>query len=62
MESERINKDEAWDFAIGMMRLAGGEPDPEDLELIEKEKNGEITLEEIKAYYLRAYDESGRNK
>ena len=53
-------KREAWDFAIGMMQVDGVKPDEEYLDLVEKEINGEITLEEMKRIILKQYDETGR--
>jgi hypothetical protein len=40
-------KDKAWKYALGMIRIDGLKPSPEFLELVEKEKKGEITTEEI---------------
>jgi len=37
----------AWDYAVGMVKVDGLEPTQEMRELIEKEKRGEITKEEI---------------
>lgn len=56
------DKREAWDFAIGMMQVDGVKPDEEYLELVEKEINGEITLDEMKQIILKQYDETGRYK
>ena len=53
-------KRKAWDFAIGMMQVDGVKPDKEYLELVEKEINGEITLEEMEQIILKQYDETGR--
>ena len=36
---------EAWDYAIGMIKVDGLEPTKEFKEYIEKEKCGEITME-----------------
>ena len=56
----REDKRKAWNFAIGMMQVDGVKPDKEYLELVEKEINGEITLEEMKQIILKQYDETGR--
>lgn len=56
------DKRAAWDYAIGMMQIDGVKPDNEYLELVEKEINGEITLDEMKLIILRQYDETGRYK
>lgn len=64
MEGQKIltkeEKREAWDFAIGMMQVDGVKPDAEYLELVEKEINGEITLDEMELIILKQYDETGR--
>ena len=56
MEEKRA----AWDFAIGMMQVNGVKPDKEYLELVEKEINGEITLEEMELIILKKHDKTGR--
>lgn len=38
---------EGWEYALGMIKVDGLEPSDELLELIEKEKKGEVTTEEI---------------
>lgn len=50
----------AWDYAIGMMQVDGVKPDDEYLELVEKEINGEITLDEMKLIILKKHDKTGR--
>jgi len=35
-------KNKAWDYALGIIKVDGLEPSPEFLELVEKEKRGEI--------------------
>ena len=65
MAEKELTKDEkrkAWNFAIGMMQVGGVEPDQEYLDLVEKEINGEITLEEMKLIILKQYDETGKYK
>ncbi len=42
-----VSRDKKWDYAIGMIKVDGLEPTPEMKELLEKEKRGEITREEI---------------
>ena len=41
---------QAWDYAVGMIRVDGLEPTPEFKEYIEKEKRGDITMNDIKKY------------
>ena len=48
MNERGMNKSDAWDYAIGMIRVDGLEPTPDFLEMVEREKRGEITREEIK--------------
>ncbi|MDE7403905.1 MAG: antitoxin VbhA family protein [Lachnospiraceae bacterium] len=50
-----VRSDEAWDYAIGMLKADGLESTPEMMEMIEKEKRGEITMEEIKKALDRRY-------
>ena len=40
-------KEKAWDYALGIIKIDGLEPSPEFLELVEKEKRGEITTNDI---------------
>ena len=42
-----MDKIQAWDYALGLIKLDGLEPTPEFLELVEQEKKGEITSTEI---------------
>ncbi len=50
-----VRSDKAWDYAIGMLKVDGLEPTPEMMEMIEKEKCGEITKEEIREALDRRY-------
>lgn len=50
-----VRSDKAWDYAIGMLKADGLEPTPEMMEMIEKEKRGEMTKEEIKEALDRRY-------
>ena len=49
MKGKHMNtqKDKAWDYALGIIKVDGLEPSPEFLELVEKEKRGEITTNDI---------------
>jgi hypothetical protein len=49
------NKSKAWDFALGIIKVDGLEPSKEFLELVEKEKKGEITDEDIKKFLDKKY-------
>lgn len=42
-----MSKEKAWDYALGIIKVDGLEPSPEFLELVEKEKRGEITTNDI---------------
>ena len=46
---------EAWNYAIGMIKVDGLEPTPEFKEYIEKEKRGEVTMEEAKRFLDKKY-------
>ena len=37
-----------WDYSLGLIKIDGLEPSEEFLELIEKEKKGEITMPELR--------------
>lgn len=39
-----MNKDQAWNYALGIIKVDGLEPSSEFLELVEKEGNGKIKL------------------
>ena len=43
-----VREDEAWDYAVGMIKVDGLEPPPALRELIEREKRGEITMEQVR--------------
>lgn len=43
------------DYPIGTIKIDGLEPTPEMKELLEKEKRGEITMEEIWETFDRGY-------
>ena len=43
-----MSKEQAWNYALGIIKVDGLEPSKEFLELVEKEKRGEITREDIK--------------
>jgi hypothetical protein len=45
-----MNKEQAWNYALGMIRVDGLEPSPEFLELVEKEKKGLITDRDIEKF------------
>jgi len=59
--TENINKEaimtntQAWNYAVGMIKVDGLEPTAEFKEYIEKEKRGEVTMEDIKQYLDKKY-------
>ena len=46
---------EAWNYAIGLIKVDGLEPTDDFKEYIEKEKKGEITAEDAKKYLDKKY-------
>lgn len=46
---------QAWDYAVGMIKVDGLEPTEEFKEYIEKEKRGEVTMDDIKQYLDKKY-------
>ena len=66
MEQDRIEtpeeKRDSWDYAIGMMQVDGVKPNQEFLDLVEKEINGEITLDEMELIILKKHDKTGKYK
>lgn len=46
---------DAWDYAIGMIKVDGLEPTEEFKEYIEKEKKGETTMEDVKKFLDKKY-------
>ena len=52
---------QAWDYAVGMIKVDGLEPTQEFKEYIEKEKRGEVTMSDIKQYLDKKYKVKGEN-
>ena len=46
---------QAWNYAVGLIKVDGLEPTKEFTQYIEKEKNGEITMEGIKRFLEKKY-------
>lgn len=46
---------QAWDYTVGMIKVDGLEPTADFKEYIEKEKRGEVTMEDIKKYLDKKY-------
>lgn len=54
-EAQSMTNTQAWDYAIGMIKVDGLEPTREFREYIEKEKKGEITMEDAKRFLDKKY-------
>ena len=50
-----VNADKKWDYALGMIKVDGLEPSPEMKQLIEREKKGEITMDDVRKALDRKY-------
>ena len=50
-----VRADKKWDYAIGMIKVDGLEPTSEMKKLVEKEKKGEISMEEVRKALDRKY-------
>lgn len=51
----KLSNEKAWDYAIGLVQLDGIEPSKEFMELVEKEKKGEITGDDIRRVLNKKY-------
>jgi len=58
-EVMRMDKKTAWDFALGLIKVDGLEPTPEFLEMVEKEKRGEMSLDDIERELGKHYRMKG---
>ena len=50
-----MNNAEAWNYAIGMIKVDGLEPTEDFKKYIEKEKSGEATMEDVKLFLDKKY-------
>lgn len=50
-----MTNSQAWDYAIGMIKVDGLEPTEEFKKYIEKEKRGEVTMEDAKLFLDKKY-------
>ena len=57
-----MEKSKAWDFALGIIEVDNLKVSEEFLELVEKEKKGEITDENIKNFLDKKYIKLGGKK
>ena len=46
---------QAWDYAIGLIKVDGLEPTEEFKECIEKEKKGELSMDDLKKFLDKKY-------
>lgn len=46
---------QAWNYAVGMIKVDGLEPTKEFKQYIEKEKRGEVTMEDVKRFLDKKY-------
>ncbi len=51
----RLTNTEAWNYAIGLIKVDGLEPTEEVKAYVEKEKRGEIKMEDIKRFLDNKY-------
>lgn len=52
---ETMTNVQAWDYAVGMIRVDGLEPTAEFKEYIEKEKRGEVDMADVKQFLDKKY-------
>ena len=50
-----VRAEKKWDYGIGMIKVDGLEPTADMKKLIEKEKKGEISMEEVRKALDRKY-------
>ncbi|MGI6094140.1 MAG: antitoxin VbhA family protein [Lachnospiraceae bacterium] len=50
-----VSTDKKWDYALGMIKVDGLEPSLEFKKLIEKEKRGEMTMEDMRKVLDKKY-------
>ena len=50
-----MTNSQAWDYAIGMIKVDGLEPTEDFKKFIEKEKKGEVTMEDAKKLLDKKY-------
>ena len=50
-----MSKEKAWNYAIGIVQVEGIKPSDDFLELVEKEKNGLMTSDDIQRVLMKKY-------
>ena len=48
-------KEKAWDYAIGIVQIDGIRPSDDFMELVEKEKRGELTSDDMRKVLVKKY-------
>lgn len=56
-----MTNEQAWNYAIGMIKVDGLEPTEDFKQYIEKEKRGELTTEDLKRYLDKKYKMKNQN-
>jgi hypothetical protein len=46
----KMTNAQAWDYAVGIIKVDGLEPTDEFKKYVEKEKRGEVTMQDIKEF------------
>lgn len=59
---ESMEKSKAWDYALGIIKVDGLEPSEGFLKLVEREKRGEISDQDIKDFLDKKYKKLGGKK
>ena len=54
-ERNAMTKEQAWAFAIGLMKVDDLEPTQDFLEMIEREKRDDLTMDDLYRYLNRKY-------
>ena len=54
-----MEKQIAWDYALGLIKIDGLTPTPEFMAMVEKEIRGEMTLSEIESSLNKKYKMKG---
>ena len=54
-----MEKQIAWDYALGLIKIDGLTPTPEFLAMVEKEIQGKMTLSEIESFLNKKYKMKG---
>ena len=59
---ESMEKSKDWDYALGIIKVDGLEPSEDFLKLVEREKRGEISDQDIKDFLDEKYKKLGGKK